>query len=77
MVTTTFNTGYIESTSILVSLAAVLASLRDGFALWPQLTGLPELDESRLTRTPEHLLAVGSTDLGYNFAVVLRRGWKP
>jgi 3-oxoacyl-[acyl-carrier-protein] synthase II len=76
MVTTTFNTGYIESASVLVSLAVALASLPHGLELWPQLTGLPELDESRLTRTPEHLLAVGSTDLGYNFAVVLRRGWE-
>jgi hypothetical protein len=26
---------------------------------------------------PEYILALGGTDFGYNFAAVLRRGWKP
>jgi 3-oxoacyl-[acyl-carrier-protein] synthase II len=76
LVTTTFNTGYIESASILVSLAAALTSLQGGTELWPQLTGMPELDQRRLSRAPEYLLALGSTDLGYSFATVLRPGCK-
>jgi 3-oxoacyl-[acyl-carrier-protein] synthase II len=77
LVTTTFNTGYIEAASILVSLAATLAALENGTELWPQRTGLAELDGRVLSTPPEYLLALGGTDFGYNFAVVLRRGWKP
>ena len=76
LVTTTFNTGYIESASILVSLAASLAALEQGAELWPQRTGLPELDNRAPAAPPEFILALASTDVGYNFAVVLRRGWK-
>jgi 3-oxoacyl-[acyl-carrier-protein] synthase II len=77
MVTTTFNTGYIEASSILVSLAAALAALEQGAELWPQRTGVAELDRRVLDAPPEHILALGGTDFGYNFAAVLRRGWKP
>jgi 3-oxoacyl-[acyl-carrier-protein] synthase II len=76
LATTTFNTGYIESASILVSLAATLTTLATGTELWPQRTGLPELDQRKLTAPSEYLLALASTDFGYNFAVVLRRGWQ-
>jgi 3-oxoacyl-[acyl-carrier-protein] synthase II len=76
LATTTFNTGYIESASSLVSLAAALLALESGPELWPQRTGLEELDARRLTHCPEYLLALASTDLGYNFAAVLRCGWQ-
>ncbi len=76
LVTATFNTGYIEAASILVSLAAALAALADGPELWPQRTGLAELDQRVLRARPEYILALGGTDFGYNFATVLRRGWK-
>jgi 3-oxoacyl-[acyl-carrier-protein] synthase II len=76
LVTTTFNTGYIESASILVSLASALAALDAGTELWPQRTGRPELDNRPLAAPPEFILALASTDFGYNFAAVLRRGWK-
>jgi 3-oxoacyl-[acyl-carrier-protein] synthase II len=75
LVTTTFNTGYIESASILVSLASALAALEEGTDLWPQRTGLPELDNRPLTTASEFILALASTDFGYNFAAVFRRGW--
>ncbi len=74
-VTTTFNTGYIESASILVSLAAALAALETGTELWPQRTGLPELDQCAVVEPPEYILALAGTDFGYNFAAVLRKGW--
>ena len=73
-VTTTFNTGYIESASILVTLAAALESLQEGNELWPQLTGVAELDGRKLQNTPGHILVLGSSDVGYNFAVVLKNG---
>ena len=75
LVTTTFNTGYIESASILVSLAATLSALAEGTELWPQRTGVPALDDRPVNPDPEYILALASTDLGYNFAAVLRRGW--
>jgi len=71
LATTTFNTGYIESASILVSLAATLQAVADGNTLWPQRTGDPALDNRTLTRPPRYMLALGSSDVGYNFAVVL------
>jgi 3-oxoacyl-[acyl-carrier-protein] synthase II len=77
LVTTTFNTGYIEAASILVGLAAAVTALDGGTALWPQRTGLAELDRRSLEQAPQYLLALASTDLGYNFAVVFQRGWHP
>ncbi len=74
LITTTFSTGYIESASILVSLAAVLESLAEGNDLWPQITGVDELDGRKLTNTPGNILVIASSDVGYNFAAILRRG---
>lgn len=76
LATSTFNTGFIESTSILVSLAAVLTALEIDGQLWPQRTGLPELDARPLLRPPKVILALASTDLGYNFAALFRRDVK-
>jgi len=71
----TFTTGFIESASILVSLAATLQALRGGTELWPQRTGLAEVDGRTLDAPPRLILAVASSDVGYNFSVVLRNGW--
>lgn len=75
LVTTTFNTGFIESASILVSIAATLESLKDGFSLWPQRTGIAGLDQRHLSAMPTHILALASSDAGYNFCAVFRKGW--
>jgi 3-oxoacyl-(acyl-carrier-protein) synthase len=77
LATTTFNTGFIESASILVSLACALTALDAGGELWPQRTGLPELDQRPLAAAPEFILALASTDFGYNFAAVFQRGGQP
>lgn len=74
LVTTTFNTGYIESASILVSLIAALAALRRDGGLWPQMTGAAWIDDRGMTRPVRHILALGSTDIGLNSALVLRGG---
>jgi 3-oxoacyl-(acyl-carrier-protein) synthase len=71
---TSFNTGYIETASILVAAAAALESLRSGSVLWPQKTGVAELDNRHLSSAPEHVMALASSDLGYNFAVILKTG---
>ena len=72
LATTTFNTGFIESASILVSLGAVLESLRNGIGLWPQLTGVTELDNRRLTAAPRVILACAGSDVGMYFAALVR-----
>jgi len=71
----TFTTGFIESASILVSLAATLQALKEGTDLWPQRTGLADLDSRTLSAAPRLIMAVASSDVGYNFSVVLRSGW--
>ena len=72
LVTTTFHTGFIESASILVSLGAALTAIDQGTGLWPQRTGLEDIDRRKPDKAPSHVLAVGSSDVGYNFAVVLK-----
>lgn len=73
LVTTTFNTGHIAAASILVSLATAIEAMRGGGTeLWPQRTGAPALDARALNRAPGAVLALASTDIGYNFATVLR-----
>ncbi len=74
LVTTSLNTGYIETASVLASTACALFTLSQGTTLWPQITGDTDIDTKELTEAPEFVLALGSTDLGYNFAVVIRNG---
>lgn len=71
---TSFNTGYIETASILVAAAAAIESLRQDSALWPQKTGIAELDNWHLSSVPQYVMALASSDLGYNFAVILKTG---
>jgi len=77
LASTTFNTGLIESASILVSAAAALSALETGPDLWPQRTGVADLDSRSLARRPDFVLCAASTDIGANFAAVLRLGWTP
>lgn len=69
-VTTTFNTGYIESASSLITTALLLRSLGSGRGIWPQMTGVAALDGRAIVVRPRAMLVVGSSDLGYNFALV-------
>lgn len=74
LVTTTFNTGYSESASILISMAAALAALRQDGALWPQITGDPGLDARAAAGPIRRILALGSSSVGANFAMVFEIG---
>lgn len=71
---TSLNTGFIEAASALQALGLVLVALNDGRGLWPQRTGLRDIDGRVLRRDPRHLLVCGSSDLGYNFALVVKPG---
>ncbi|MBN1309612.1 MAG: radical SAM protein [Chitinispirillaceae bacterium] len=73
-ITTVFNTGYIESASVLVSLSAALSSLTEQRGIWPQMTGIPQIDTTVVGKDPRVILAVGSSDTGYSHAVLVRRG---
>ena len=74
MAATSLNTGYIESASILHSLGLVLYSLNENEPLWAQRTGLDYIDNRKLKEHPRYILALGSSDVGYNFAVVVACG---
>ncbi len=72
LVTTTFHTGYIESVSIILTLACVLSAIKEDSDLWPQITGIKEIDQKPLNKKPQNILVLGSSDVGYNFAVVIK-----
>jgi 3-oxoacyl-[acyl-carrier-protein] synthase II len=77
LVGTTFNTGYIETASVLVAASCALAALRQGIELWPQRSGMPAIDDKSLSSSPTNILVLASTDLGYNFVMVLKKGDAP
>lgn len=72
--TTAFHTGFVEAVTALQSLGAVLGALRDGNGLWAQRTGLDELDRNVPVGDVRTVLTCGSSDLGYNFALVAKPG---
>ncbi len=74
LIATTFNTGYIESASIFVTLACALEAFKEGGFLWPQQTGLVELDDCEPMQKPRYSLVCASSDVGYNFALALKHG---
>lgn len=74
LITTSFNTGFIETASIILSLSCALECLKSGQALWPQITGVVDIDSRKLLDAPQYLMALAATDLGYNYALVLKTG---
>jgi 3-oxoacyl-[acyl-carrier-protein] synthase II len=74
LITSTFNTGYIETASLLLSLGLVLRSLERGDSLWQQKTGVPDIDGRNMNSKPRCILSIGSSDVGYNFAAVIATG---
>ncbi len=71
LVTTVFHTGLLESASGIVTLASVLAAWSREKPLWPQITGLEEIDNRPLPTAPVPILAIASSDLGLNLALAL------
>ena len=58
----------------MVTLACVLTDLKKGKNLWPQMTGSPEIDQKALADDPKKIWVLGSSDVGYNFSVIIDRG---
>lgn len=73
LITNTFNTGYIESSSVVSSLGCALYCLKEGLPLWPQVTGIQSVDNLEVNREINKILVLSSTDLGYNYSLILNR----
>ena len=71
MVTTVFNTGYVETSSSLLTLACVLKALSEGEQLWPQRSGVKALDDVPVPENPKRILCVASSHIGNNYAAIM------
>jgi len=71
LVTSVFHTGLCEATSGVATLAAVLAAWADRGGLWPQVTGLEEIDGAVLPIGPVPTLALATSELGLNLALAI------
>jgi 3-oxoacyl-[acyl-carrier-protein] synthase II len=69
--TTVFNTGLLESTSGVVTLAALIASWSGGLPLWPQMTGLDTFDSRALPTQPVNALVIATSEVGFNLALAI------
>ncbi len=71
LLTSVFHTGLCESTSGTITLAAILAAWARNEPLWPQTTGVSDIDERPLPMGPVPTLAVATSDLGFNLVLAL------
>jgi 3-oxoacyl-(acyl-carrier-protein) synthase len=71
LVTSVFHTGLSESASGVATLAAVLEAWAGGGELWPQVSGLPEIDGRELPAGPVPTLALVTSELGFNLALAI------
>jgi 3-oxoacyl-[acyl-carrier-protein] synthase II len=71
MLDTSYTTGYVEGTSTTMALAAALEAIKDGKGLWNSRTGITEIDEIETPKEVKNILVVGSSDVGYNFSLVV------
>lgn len=70
IVTNVFNTGYVESVSTISTLACVLFSVKNSLPIWKQNTGVAEIDNFPIPQSPKKILALASSHIGNNFALV-------
>ena len=73
MVTSVFNTGYMETASSLHSLVSVLETLASGEKFWPQRMGMWQFDDAPKPENPKKILCLASSHIGNNYAVVIGR----
>ncbi len=72
--TNTFNTGYIETASLLMCVGLVLRSLDRGIPVWKQKTGITDIDRRKMEKKPRYIMSIGSSDVGYNFVTIIATG---
>lgn len=72
MVATSLNTGYQETASILNALVCVLEASSKKLPLWPQITGVKDMDSQPLPENPRNVLCIASSHIGNNYALILR-----
>ena len=74
MITGVFHTGLAEAASGTMTLAAMLSAWANGGELWPQTTGLENIDSRPLPSGPVPTLAIATSDLGYNLVLAIAPG---
>ena len=70
LLTAVFHTGLLESASGTVGLAAVLDCWKRGVSLWPAVE-LPGAAPAPVPEGPVNLLAVGTSDIGFNVVLAI------
>ena len=71
IITTVFNTGYMETTSSLHSLLCLLQFVNSGRKIWKQRYGVEKLEKTVFSRQPKTILALASSFTGANYATVV------
>ncbi len=74
MITSVFHTGLAEASSGGITLCALLNAWSRGEILWPQITGLDEVDRRVLPEGPVRTILVATSELGFNLALALEPG---
>jgi 3-oxoacyl-(acyl-carrier-protein) synthase len=72
MLDTSFTTGYIEGASTTMALTATLELIKRGESLWSSKTGIEDIDNRKVPTKIRNILVVGSSDIGYNFSLVVK-----
>lgn len=72
MLTSVFNTGYIETSSAAISLAATLEALQNGNEFWPQRTGDEFADKSSAPVKAKNILALSASHVGNYYSLVIK-----
>ncbi len=73
IITTSFNTGFMETSSSLHSLLCLLETIRRGKPIWKQHYGVEKLEQVNFAREPKNILAIGSSFTGANYATIVER----
>ncbi len=73
IITSVFNTGFMETTSSLHSLLCLLGVLERGLPIWKQRYGVDKLNEVDFSKQPKTILALGSSFTGANYASIIER----
>lgn len=71
VVTSVFHTGLAEASSGVMALAAIVEAWSSGEGLWPQKTGIDEIDSRPLPDGPVRTLLVTSGELGFNLVIAV------
>ena len=69
----TFNTGYVETSSALMTLAYALKCAEKKIPMWRQITGDDRIDRAPLPDDPKRILCAVSAHSGNSHALIISR----